>query len=87
MSNAASDFFKDQFDPGWREREAAMKAFYDSLPSSNGGPMTDENCGQRISDMLMECAERLGNFPRAKVDPRAWGHLLVYAPRDDQTHE
>lgn len=45
------------------------------------GQITEENCGQRITDMLMQCAERLGNFPRALVDERAWRHLLTYAPK------
>ena len=43
--------------------------------------LTEENCGKVIADMLMECAERLGNFPKAQIDARAWSHLLVYAPK------
>jgi hypothetical protein len=50
------------------------------LPREAEVGLSDENAGERITDMLMECAERLGNFPRAKIDPRAWQHLLVYAP-------
>jgi hypothetical protein len=49
-------------------------------PAAPNGAMTDENAGQMIADMLMECAKRLGNFPLADVDRRAWRHLLVYAP-------
>src|SRR5271156_6361658 len=41
--------------------------------------LTEENCGQVIADMLMECAERLGNFPKAQIDALAWYHILVYA--------
>jgi hypothetical protein len=44
--------------------------------------LTEENCGTVIADMLMECAERLGNFPNAQIDSRAWSHLLVYAPKE-----
>lgn len=46
-------------------------------------PMTVSNADERISEMLMECADRLGNFPRATIDPRSWRHLLVYAPKDE----
>lgn len=53
-----------------------------SAPAAAPLPLTDENAGQRIADMLMECAERLGNFPDADVDVRAWRHLLTYAPRE-----
>lgn len=44
--------------------------------------MNEDNAGQIITDMLMECVERLGNFPRAQIDPRAWQHLLTYMPKD-----
>lgn len=47
---------------------------------SSGRVLTEENAGRKIGDMLMECAERLGNFPFARVDERAWKHLLVYCP-------
>ena len=32
------------------------------------------------TDMMMELADRLGELPD-DVDPRAWSHLLVYAPK------
>lgn len=48
------------------------------------GPMTPGNAKERLTDMLMECAERCGNFPEEVkgIDPRAWDHLLVYSPND-----
>lgn len=62
------------------QREAIVREAIAKRDALLSGPMTEENAGQRIAEMLMECAERLGNFPQAKVDPRAWQHLLVYAP-------
>jgi hypothetical protein len=35
---------------------------------------------ESTTDMMMELAERLGELPD-DVDPRAWSHLLVYAPQ------
>ena len=34
------------------------------------------------TDMMMELADRLGELPD-DVDPRAWEHLLVYAPKQN----
>lgn len=34
-----------------------------------------------ISDEMMDCVDRLGS-EFDSVDPRVWGHLLVYAPDD-----
>jgi hypothetical protein len=42
------------------------------------GAVTDENCSQRISDMLMEVADMHGRFPQAKADDRAWAALVTY---------
>ena len=36
---------------------------------------------QSVSDDMMNLADRLGGLPY--VDPRAWGHLLVYAPQQE----
>ena len=44
-------------------------------------PVTESNCAERIASMLMDCADILGVFPCAAIDPRAWDHLLVYAPK------
>jgi hypothetical protein len=35
---------------------------------------------ESTTDMMMELADRLGELPD-DVDPRAWEHLLVYAPQ------
>jgi len=35
---------------------------------------------ESTTDMMMELADRLGGLPD-DIDPRAWGHLLVYAPK------
>ena len=35
---------------------------------------------ESTTDMMMELADRLGELPD-DVDPRAWSHLLVYAPQ------
>lgn len=35
---------------------------------------------ESTTDMMMELVERLGELP-VDVDPRAWSHLLVYAPQ------
>ena len=51
-----------------------------------GEPITSENCSQRITDMLMECVERLGNFPEARIDGRVWKQLLVYVPKNAETN-
>lgn len=70
--------------PGRPYHETHVRNFREGyamfVQPADGSPMTEQNCGERITAMLMECVERLGNFPRAAVDPRAWGHLLVYAP-------
>ena len=39
---------------------------------------------ESTADMMMELADRLGELPD-DVDPRAWEHLLVYAPKPDLT--
>lgn len=36
---------------------------------------------QSVSDDMMNLADRLGDLPY--VDPRAWRHLLVYAPQQE----
>ena len=38
------------------------------------------------TDMMMELADRLGELPD-DVDPRAWEHLLVYAPKQKPVME
>jgi hypothetical protein len=38
---------------------------------------------ESTTDMMMELADRLGELPD-DVDPRAWEHLLVYAPKREQ---
>ncbi|WP_260426377.1 hypothetical protein [Burkholderia cepacia] len=38
-----------------------------------------------ISDEMMDLVDRLGS-EWDKVDPRAWRHLLVYAPKPKETH-
>jgi len=35
---------------------------------------------ESTTDMMMELADRLGELPD-DIDPRAWSHLLVYAPK------
>ena len=35
---------------------------------------------ESTTDMMMELADRLGELPD-DIDPRAWEHLLVYAPK------
>ena len=45
-------------------------------------PITEENCNKIIASMLMECAERLGNFPKTKINPKVWDHVIVYIPID-----
>jgi len=35
---------------------------------------------ESTTDMMMELADRLGELPE-DIDPRAWGHLLVYVPK------
>lgn len=60
----------------WRERALAAQQGSPVVAE----PVTDENCNQRIADMLMQCADMLAAFPEAKPDPRAWSHLLTYAP-------
>lgn len=59
----------------WRELHAALVA--QALPAAE-----PESRQPRlsISDEMMDLADRLGS-EADKVDPRAWGHLLVYAPR------
>ncbi len=44
---------------------------------------TEANVDGKVSDMLVDIADVLGAFPAAKPDPRAWEHLLVYAPADE----
>lgn len=39
---------------------------------------------ESTADMMMALADRLGELPYG-VEPRAWEHLLVYAPRPDLT--
>ncbi len=43
-------------------------------------PITDENAVERLSEMLMVCADMFGRFPEVCADIRAWENLLVYAP-------
>lgn len=38
---------------------------------------------ESTTDMMMALADRLGELPD-DVDPRAWEHLLVYAPKREQ---
>jgi hypothetical protein len=60
---------------------ARILATNHTAQAASAEPITDGNADQRLTDMLMECADRLGENPRANVDPRAWEHLLVYAPK------
>lgn len=50
----------------------------------NGKPRSKASPPQRqlesTTDMMMELADRLGELPD-DIDPRAWEHLLVYAPQ------
>jgi hypothetical protein len=51
----------------------------------NGPPMTEENATARLSEMLVQVAEFMGNFPveAKQVDARAWEILLIYGPKPD----
>ena len=44
------------------------------------GPLTKETASERLDAMLWECIDCLAVYPRAKIDPRTWRHLLIYAP-------
>jgi hypothetical protein len=60
----------DHFDMKTALREAI--AAYPTAPA--------QSCGaQPISDAMMDLVDRLGSEAK-DVDPRAWAHLLVYAP-------
>lgn len=48
---------------------------------ANATVITTENSSEIITDMLMECVDRLGENPRVEIDPRAWENLLTYAPK------
>ncbi|UUX38847.1 hypothetical protein NTJ56_08605 [Burkholderia contaminans] len=43
----------------------------------------DERAAKPISDEMMDLVDRLGS-EYDKVDPRAWRHLLVYAPKPEE---
>jgi hypothetical protein len=42
--------------------------------------VSDESAPQMLTDMLLILADMLARFPGVQIDPRAWDHLLVYAP-------
>ncbi|WP_343618762.1 helix-turn-helix transcriptional regulator [Ralstonia sp.] len=46
-------------------------------------PGADERWAKPISDEMMDLVDRLGS-ESDKVDPRAWEHLLIYAPKPPQ---
>ncbi len=58
------------------------------VPLYTAPPKEQQSCDKRelksTTDMMMELADRLGELPD-DVDPRAWEHLLVYAPKPDLT--
>jgi hypothetical protein len=77
-----AEYYRDR---GYEVEEYVRVAVPNDDYREKGSPifnvsLTEENCGAVLSDMLMECAERLGNFPEAQVDERAWKHILMYAP-------
>lgn len=73
MSNPASEVYKALFgDPQALTPE--QQAILDAIPTK---------AARSISDEMMDLVDRLGS-EAADVDPRAWEHLLVYAPKGSQ---
>jgi hypothetical protein len=66
-------------------RAAAWHKFRDALsrqPSAGDAePTTRETARERISEMLMQCADTMALYPDIQADPRAWEHLMVYMPQ------
>jgi hypothetical protein len=76
MSNPASDAYKAMFgDP--HELTPEQQAILDAIPLK---------WARSISDEMMDLVDRLGS-EAADVDPRAWAHLLVYAPKQEKDKE
>ena len=57
-----------------------LRAALEAQPHVGSSAKSDAD---RASDMLMECADFFA-ATLAKADPRAWDHLLTYAPGADQ---
>ena len=69
MSNPASDAYKTLFgDPQALTPE--QQAIIDAIPAAKS-----------VSDEMMDLVDRLGSEAE-DVDPRAWEHLMVYAPQN-----
>jgi len=51
----------------------------DILPNQRTEQEPPQRKLKSTTDMMMELADRLGELPD-DIDPRAWSHLLVYAP-------
>ncbi|UIY60039.1 hypothetical protein [Burkholderia cepacia] len=62
----------------------AAKWMQDALLERQPAPSpADERAAKSISDEMMDLVDRLGS-EYDKVDPRAWRHLLVYAPKPEE---
>lgn len=66
-------------DPVAVTRFNADGSVWEAAPLEGTGNGADERTAQSISDEMMDLVDRLGS-EYDKVDPRAWDHMLVYAP-------
>lgn len=75
---------RNAFVAGWeaalpQPEQEPVAILFGTLPVYDTTPPPQRHL-ESTTDMMMELADRLGELPD-DVDPRAWSHLLVYAPQ------
>lgn len=44
--------------------------------------MKEKPISEQLTESLMEAADLFGGDPMSRADPRAWPHILTYAPTE-----